>query len=351
MEPWRFSRPVQFILPLVSTTIFFFLAPLFRFGLVHIEKYIYPHYSLPVSILIPLYNREKYIARAILSAQFQTLRQVEILVVDDCSTDSSVEIVSKIAMDDPRVRLVRHKRNAGTHETRVTAVQSARGAFLLSLDPDDRLLRTVAERSVRIAVLQDVDIVEFEAVEAQNGSGRSAAFDFLPLRADSGPACVLRELFVKRQVNWNIWKRLIRRATYLHALSLLRLRPVGRKIVYGEDKLHIGLVFLVANRFVHLRELGYVYYRDISENSESGRQQDMLMCMSQLRHVERLLRTLYRETAQMEYHVDGGIPAGFMRQIDRANKRTKRRSRWSTIAFTSTNANDTAAILQIAKRL
>jgi hypothetical protein len=70
----------------------------------------------------------------------------------------------------------------------------------------------------------------------------------------------------------------------------------------------------------------------------------MLMCMSQLRHVERLLRTLYRETAQMEYHVDGGIPAGFMRQIDRGDKRTKRRSRWSTIAFTSTDANDTAAI-------
>jgi glycosyltransferase involved in cell wall biosynthesis len=341
---------MQFILPLVSTAIFFSLGPLFCSRLVHMEKSIYPHYSLPVSILIPLYNREKYITRAILSAQFQTLRQIEILVVDDCSTDSSVALVSKIAMEDPRIRLVRHTRNAGTHETRVTAVQSAQGAFLLSLDPDDRLLPTVAEQSFRAAILRDVDIVEFEAIEAQNATGRYAAFDFLPLRMDSGSAGLLRALFVKRRVNWNIWKRLIRRETYLDALSLLRLRPVGRKIVYGEDKFHIGLVFLVANAFVHLQEVGYVYYTDISENSESGTEQNMLMCMSQLRHVERLLRTIYRATLQMEYRVDSGIPTGFMSKVDTPARVVKKRRRRGRAVSKNIDVNNVKEMGQIVKR-
>jgi glycosyltransferase involved in cell wall biosynthesis len=250
------------------------------------------------------------------SALNQTLREIEILVVDDHSTDMSVAIVTRFAKQDPRIRLVQHDTNVGTHLARVTAVHHAQGSFILSLDPDDRLIPSIAETAFRLAILNGADIVEFQAIEYHIATGHSEMFSFLPPTQTLINGSNLAQLFVNRGLNWNIWKRLIRRETYLKALELIKDREIDRKVVYGEDKLHIGLIFLVAERMFYLREVGYVYYRDISENSESGPTDKMMLSMSQLRYVERLLKTLYRRHRHLSYSVDRGIPAGFRSRIE-----------------------------------
>lgn len=88
-----------------------------------------------VSIIVPVYNRERYIRHAIQSLLGQTMTDFEVVVVDDGSTDGSSSTIESFA--DPRVKLVRHDRNLGIPSARNTGLQHARGRFIGWLDSDD----------------------------------------------------------------------------------------------------------------------------------------------------------------------------------------------------------------------
>jgi glycosyltransferase involved in cell wall biosynthesis len=89
-----------------------------------------------VSVLLTSYNRDAFIADAIESVLVQTFADFELLIVDDCSTDRTLEIVTPY-LADPRVRLVRNERNLGQFPNRNYAAQLARGEFLKYHDSDD----------------------------------------------------------------------------------------------------------------------------------------------------------------------------------------------------------------------
>lgn len=90
-----------------------------------------------VSIIMPAYNAEKFIEQAILSVQNQTVKDWELLVIDDCSTDSTIEIVEKIKSMDSRIKLLKNKENLGSAKTRNYGFELARGKYVALLDSDD----------------------------------------------------------------------------------------------------------------------------------------------------------------------------------------------------------------------
>jgi glycosyltransferase involved in cell wall biosynthesis len=98
-----------------------------------------------LSVVIPAYNVESFIADAVNSALTQTLTDLEVVVVDDGSTDRTAEIVT--AMTDPRIRLV-DKPNGGLSSARNAGIRAARGRYIGLLDGDDRWLEAKAARHV-----------------------------------------------------------------------------------------------------------------------------------------------------------------------------------------------------------
>src|SRR3954462_3120152 len=90
-----------------------------------------------VSVIIANNNGEKFIADAIRSACRQTLRDIEIIVSDDASTDASVAIVEGLIAEDDRIRLVRSDANGGPAAARNRALGIARGEWISILDSDD----------------------------------------------------------------------------------------------------------------------------------------------------------------------------------------------------------------------
>ena len=90
-----------------------------------------------VSITMPAYNTQDRIGRAIESLLKQSYRDIEVIVVDDASTDETARVVEKIAANDPRVRLFRHDRNSGPYVARNLALEHALGAFVTCHDSDD----------------------------------------------------------------------------------------------------------------------------------------------------------------------------------------------------------------------
>ena len=90
-----------------------------------------------VSIIMPVYNAEKFIGEAILSIQNQTFSNWELLIVDDLSTDSTVKIIKHACAKDTRISFHQLVENSGTGVARNTALQMARGRYIAFLDADD----------------------------------------------------------------------------------------------------------------------------------------------------------------------------------------------------------------------
>jgi succinoglycan biosynthesis protein ExoO len=102
-----------------------------------------------VSIIIPAYNAEKYIKDTIFSVLNQTYKDLEVVVVDDASSDNTAEVVMSIK--DERVRLLRHKENMGPGGARNTGIKAAKGNWIAELDADDQWLPMRLEKLLTIA--------------------------------------------------------------------------------------------------------------------------------------------------------------------------------------------------------
>lgn len=101
-----------------------------------------------VSIIIPLYNREKLIKRAIESVLVQSFTDFELIIVDDCSSDESAKVVHGI--NDERIIYIKHECNKGANAARNTAIKLARGKYIAFQDSDDEWLPNKLEKQMTI---------------------------------------------------------------------------------------------------------------------------------------------------------------------------------------------------------
>ncbi|WP_074511125.1 glycosyltransferase family 2 protein [Planococcus glaciei] len=104
--------------------------------------------SEKVSVVIPTYNRAELLMAAVKSLQEQTYRNIEIVIVDDCSTDSTARIVESI--DDKRIVYLQHKVNKGGAEARNTGIKHATGSVIGFLDSDDQWLPDKLEKQLAV---------------------------------------------------------------------------------------------------------------------------------------------------------------------------------------------------------
>ena len=100
-----------------------------------------------VSIIIPTYNVESYIARCLESCINQTLHDIEILVIDDCGSDGSIQIAQDYAKLDSRIKIIHNANNLGTFATRIVGIRQALGEYIAFLDADDYLTHNACEIS------------------------------------------------------------------------------------------------------------------------------------------------------------------------------------------------------------
>ena len=131
--------------------------------------------NLPlVSIGIPVYNVEPYVERCLLSALNQTYQNLEILVVDDCGTDNSMQIVSEIKKSHPNgyeIRIIKHPMNKGIGEARNTIIKECNGKYVYFIDSDDYIEPDAIELlfSQAEAHETDVTIASHRKISITNG--------------------------------------------------------------------------------------------------------------------------------------------------------------------------------------
>lgn len=112
-----------------------------------------------VSIIVPVYNVEKYVKKCIKSLMNQTLKEIEIIVVDDGSTDNSISIIEKVAKDDERIKIF-HKENGGLSDARNYGLKKAKGKYIAFLDSDDYVKSDLYQKMYEKAKKEKSDMVE-----------------------------------------------------------------------------------------------------------------------------------------------------------------------------------------------
>lgn len=113
-----------------------------------------------VSVVMPIYNAEKYLAQAIESVLNQTLKEFELILVNDGSTDRSAEICEAYAKKDERIQLI-HQSNGGICAARNAGLKVATGEYLAFIDNDDVYLPDLLEENYQLAKKHNADILKY----------------------------------------------------------------------------------------------------------------------------------------------------------------------------------------------
>lgn len=115
-----------------------------------------------VSIIIPVYNVQQYIAKCLLSVLNQSFESIEYILVDDCGSDQSIEIANSIIDGHPKrnqVKILHHSQNMGISCARNTGINNSVGEYILNLDSDDYLEPGIILKMYDFAIANDVDIL------------------------------------------------------------------------------------------------------------------------------------------------------------------------------------------------
>ena len=213
-----------------------------------------------ISVIIPVYNAEKYLETCVSCVLAQTYGALEILLIDDGSTDGSGALCDAFAARDARVRVI-HRNNGGASAARNAGLRTATGDYVFFLDSDDSIVPEALEKLLANAKQNDSEIVFFDAYTAEEETGKRSGDNYahkeryLPGR---GKDLMLR-MTKNRDFHMGICLHFFKR-------SLLDINKLVFKegIVY-EDFLFTCQAYCFANRVSYVPE--YLYCRLYHTNS------------------------------------------------------------------------------------
>jgi len=264
--------------------------------------------SVRVSVVVPAYNAERHMAACLASLQAQSLADIEILCVNDGSTDATGALIDARAARDPRVRAL-HQANAGVSAARNAGLDAARGDFVAFVDADDHLPPRALEALWRAAQggAEPADIVTADhAVAREDGSREVIACPPRLARAE------LLSALVRCDGRYNAaWGKLYRRA-FCGAHNVCF--PAGMRI--GEDVVFNLRAFARAARWLHLPEALYVYRPhpgSVMAEADYAAHLPMLEAMDAFLRGQKLKAAHYRDF--LELHV-GLLSKGGAKRFD-----------------------------------
>lgn len=202
-----------------------------------------------ISIIVPCYNADRYLNVCLESLKAQRYPEIEMILIDDGSTDATGAILDRFAREEPRARVI-HMQNSGVSAARNRGLDAAQGRYIAFMDADDALeensLRTLYQQAVRTGA----QIVSANHTLFDMEKGRRIPVEIEPVV--QLPAQIAKEIIHMHRIYNNLWNKLYDR-TLLEGLRL------DESVRIGEDALLNLQLFLRAHRVSHLPDRTYVY--------------------------------------------------------------------------------------------
>lgn len=213
-----------------------------------------------VSIIVPIYNSEKYLSKCLDSLVNQTLSDIEIILIDDCSTDKSREIINLYKYKyNNKIKTIYLEQNKGQGYARNIAVQNAVGEYILFVDSDDYIDLEACKILYEKAELNEFDIVCFDIIEIINNEFKEKKLNY--------------DCSIEGNIDINKRKVLLNSQGYFTTRMYRRKLIVDNNIkfpigIHYEDSVFNTLSLLYANSIAKIDSSLYFYL--IRENSSSN---------------------------------------------------------------------------------
>lgn len=246
-----------------------------------------------ISIIIPVYNTAGYLDKCIASVVDQAFSDIEILLIDDCSTDGSSDILDRWAEKDPRIFVFHKKENSGVSDSRNMGLRMAHGDFIGFVDSDDWIEPEMYYELYRWIENTGADIAfgGYNRIMADGTASRTP-----PLESGSVVSTdeALEHCIPQRGAGrYDLFTvdKLYRRSSITKNGELILF---DKNFCYGEDVLWLIQVILNSQKIVYWKGCGYNYLTDRQGNtwSDLNRFNDMVKCKSAMdtnREIYRLL--------------------------------------------------------------
>ena len=230
-----------------------------------------------ISSIIILYNSQKTIKSAIRSIQNQNMSDIEILLIDDFSTDNSIKIIEELAYTDPRIKLIKNNKNRGSLYSRSLGALLAESQYIMALDSDDLFINETLFNICYEEIIKDnLDIIEFAGFHIKRPLlKKNNIFPKKPYylrfkiydKILKQPS-LFNSLYQKnsshivRLKDAYIWGKCIRKDIYRKALEKLGEAIYNQNLNFGEDRIVNFVLFQVAQSFKYINVYGIIYYNN-----------------------------------------------------------------------------------------
>ena len=166
-----------------------------------------------VSVIIPVYNDEKYLAECLDSVTKQTLSDIEIICINDASTDASLTILTQYAANDARIRIINYIENKSASQARKDGVLMSSGEYIMFMDADDSIELTACEELASAMDKYQVDILQFgtyvDALKTVQAKSVNSFTHFVaPCTDHLNGRQVFEGCFEYRKYRFNLWNKI-----------------------------------------------------------------------------------------------------------------------------------------------
>ena len=223
-----------------------------------------------VTAVIPVYNSKNYINRCIKSIQNQNMSNIEIILVNDFSTDDTLNYTLSLQEEDPRIKIINNKKNMGILYSRSVGALSAKGKYIFPIDNDDMFLGEELFSSITyIADKGNFDIVEFKGMQTRQkgnkvinevgdtnwGNHKLNLVMFQPELGDY-PLRASRKIGDYDKYDVYLWNKCIRTKIYQKALNKMGEDRYSRFMLAHEDVVAVFFLFNTAQSFKFVGKYG-----------------------------------------------------------------------------------------------
>ena len=221
-----------------------------------------------VSIIVPVYNTEKYIRNCLDSIRNQTFTDWECILIDDGSTDKSGEICDEYVKKDWRFDII-HKQNKGVSSARNHGINLAKGEWIMFIDADDAIALNTLEVIVHRAAADNLDLLQFSYTRNKNELGQnddSAISD----------VCNLDDYISYGKLIYSVWGNLIK-------TSIIRDNSIRfhEQMKLGEDQMFIYTCMTFANHIMRIPNILYYYYDNPNSATNNEKTDDIVFSSQQ----------------------------------------------------------------------
>ena len=257
-----------------------------------------------ISIVISVYNGEAYLNTTLLSIQNQDFKDIEIVIVDDCSKDNSVKLIKELMKRDPRIQLYQHEENKGALYTKTNGVLHSKGKYVMTIDEDDIYVQKDAFSTLyEEAEKNNLDVLGFALIGTDIHLFRGQyihryietpilyqpdiprkMYDYLGNRKVKRTGDTIYNFFIKTEI-------------FIKSIKQINDKYLNEKMNYHDDFLLFFLLTRNAHNFKQIKRIFYIVVHWKNKNNtlisfrmkEKLKNRENLSCLAYLNYIELML--------------------------------------------------------------